>query len=232
MSSIRILIAVIFIGLFSLCAGCTETPLEKPSITPVGTPIPAVTGTPVMVEHQGSSNMSLQTDLDTGVYLVRTENNGTGPFLVEIENDQYYQQIIRSDGDVRATQAIGIPVAGAYLMNVTSDGTWYITIARPETNDPAAPPLTLDGSGYSASGYITLLAGNTSFAMENNGSGPFAVFLYNETGDFVFDPTGTYVQPLHFHIGPYNETVAVAIPDDGRYVLSIMSDGAWQVAVA
>jgi hypothetical protein len=185
-----------------------------------------------MVGHQGSGNISLQTDLDTGVYLVRTENNGTGPFLVEIENEQYYQQIIRSKGDIRATQAIGIPAAGEYLMNVTSDGTWYITIARPETNNPAAPPLTLDGSGYSASGYITLPAGNTSFTMENDGTGPFAVFLYNETGDFVFDPTGTYVQPLHYHMGPYNGTVTVAIPEDGRYVLSIMSEGAWRVAVA
>jgi hypothetical protein len=232
MKKSHFLITAIVIGLFALCAGCTETPLEHPSITPVGTPIPVVTGTPVMVGHQGSGNISLQTDLDTGVYLVRTENNGTGPFLVEIENEQYYQQIIRSKGDIRATQAIGIPAAGEYLMNVTSDGTWYITIARPETNDPAAPPLTLDGSGYSASGYITLPAGNTSFTMENDGTGPFAVFLYNETGDFVFDPTGTYVQPLHYHMGPYNGTVTVAIPEDGRYVLSIMSEGAWRVAVA
>ncbi|HUU76006.1 MAG TPA: hypothetical protein VMW63_07950 [Methanoregulaceae archaeon] len=226
-----ILISVIVIGLFALCAGCTETPLEKPSITPVGTPIPVETGTPVMMGHQGSNNMSLQTDLDTGVYLVRMENNGTALFLVEIENEQYYQQIIRSDGNVRATQAIGIPVAGAYLMNVTSDGPWDITIARPETNDPVAPPLTLDGSGYSASGNITLPAGNTSFTMENFGTGPFAVFLYNETGGLVFDPTGTYVQPLHYHIGSYKGTVIVAIPDDGRYVLSIISDGAWRIKI-
>jgi hypothetical protein len=231
MNRSRILITIIFIGLVALCAGCTETPLEHPSITPVGTPVPVVTGIPVMVGYQGSGTMSLQTDLDAGVCLVRTENNGTGPFIVEIANEQYYQQIIRSKGDVRATQAIGIPVAGAYLMNVTSGGTWDITIARPETNDPAAPPLTLDGSGYSASGYITLPAGNTLFAMENDGTGPFAVFLYNETGDFVFDSTGTYIQPLHYHIGPYNGTVTVAIPGNGRYVLSIMSDGSWRVAV-
>ena len=232
MNKSHILITSIGIVMFSLCAGCTEPPLEHPSITPVGTPIPVVTGTPVMVGYQGSSTMSLQTDLDDGVYLVRMENNGTGPFLVGIENKQYYQQVIRSDGDVQATQAIGIPVAGAYLMNVTSDGTWYITIARPETNSPETPPLTLNGTGYSASGYITLPAGTTSFAMENHGSGPFAVYLYNETGGFVFDPTGTYVQPLHYHMGQYNGTVTVAIPEDGRYVLSIISDGAWRVAVA
>jgi hypothetical protein len=232
MKKSHIAITIFFIGLFALCAGCIQTPLEHPSITPVRTLIPVVTGTPVMVGFEGSSTMSLQTDLDAGVYLVRMENNGTGPFIVEIANEQYSQQVIRSEGDVQATQAIGIPVAGAYLMNVTSDGTWYITIARPETNNPAAPPLTLNGTGYSASGYITLPAGTTSFAMENDGSGPFAVFLYNETGGFVFDPTGTYVQPLHYHMGQYNGMVTVAIPDDGRYVLSIMSDGTWRVAVA
>lgn len=225
------LVTIIGIGLLSLCAGCTEPPLEHPSITPVGTPIPVETGTPVMVGFQGSSTMSLQTVLDAGVHLVRMENNGTGPFLVGIANEQYYQQVIRSEGDVNATQAIGIPVAGPYLMNVTSEGTWYITIARPEEHDPVTPPMTLDGTGYSASGYILLPAGNTRFTIENDGTGPFAVFLYNETGGFVFDPTGTYVQPLHYHTGPYSGTVTVAIPEDGRYVLSIISDGAWQVAV-
>ena len=232
MSSTHILIAILLAGLLALCSGCTGPPLEHPSITPVGTPIPVVTGTPVMVGYQGNSTLSLQTNLDAGVYLVWMENNGTGPFLVEIENDQFYQQIIRSEGEITATQATGIPVTGAYLMNVTSDGTWYITIARPETNDPAAPPLSLSGTGYGASGYITLPSGNVSFTMENDGTGPFAVFLYNETGGFVFDPTGTYVQPLHFHIGPYSGTVTVIIPKEGRYVASIMSDGAWRIAVA
>jgi hypothetical protein len=232
MNRSHILIPVIVIGLLAISAGCTETPLEKPSITPVGTPIPIENTTPVAWGYQGSGNMSLQTDLGEGVFLVGTENNGTGLFLAEIENEQYYQQVIRSVGDVRATQAIGIPVAGAYLVNVTSDGTWDITIARPEENDPPAPPLIIDGIGYGASGYITLSAGNTSFTMENDGTGPFAVFLYNETGDFVFDPTGTYVQPLHYHRGAYNGTVTVAIPNDGSYVISIMSDGAWQVTVA
>jgi hypothetical protein len=226
------LITIIGIGLLSIFAGCTEPSLEHPSITPVGTPIPVVTGTPVMVGFQGSSTMSLQTDLNEGVYLVRMENIGKGSFLVEIENDQYYQEVIRSEGDINATQAIGIPVAGSYLMNVTSDGNWYITIARPEENDPPAPPLTFSGTGYRASGNITLESGKTTFSMENNGTGPFAVFLYNETGGFVFDPTGTYVQPLHSHIGEYNGTVTVAIPEDGRYVLSIMSDGPWRIAVA
>ncbi|NYT17660.1 MAG: hypothetical protein GKC06_06625 [Methanomicrobiales archaeon] len=228
----HILITSVVIVMVSLFAGCTEPPLEHPSITPVGTPIPVENGTPVMVGFQGSSTMSLQTDLDAGVYLVRMENNGTAPFLVVIANDQYFQQVIRSEGDVNATQAIGIPVAGSYLMIVTSDGDWYITIARPETNDPAAPPLTLNGTGYSASGYITLPAGNTPFTLENDGAGPFSVFLYNETGGLILDPTGTWVQPLHYHMGPYNGTVTVAIPEDGRYVLSIMSDGAWRIAVA
>ncbi|NYT08116.1 MAG: hypothetical protein GKC05_07685 [Methanomicrobiales archaeon] len=232
MSTSHILVAVLFAGLFALFAGCTTAPLEHPSITPVGTPIPVENTTPVAWGFQGGGTMSLQTDLGSGVFLVRMENIGTGSFQVEIKNDQYYQQIIRSRGVVNATQAIGIPVAGPYLMNVTSDGTWYITIARPDENDPPIPPLTLSGTGYGASGNITLESGNTSFSMENNGTGPFAVFLYNETGGFVFDPTGTFIQPLHYHIGDYNGTVTVDIPDDGRYVASIISDGAWQVAVA
>jgi hypothetical protein len=167
-----------------------------------------------------------------GLYLVRCEQNGTGLFLVEISNDEFYQQVIRSEGDVRATQAAGIPGAGLYWLNVTSSGTWDVDLARPETNVPSTPPLTLYGTGPSASGYLNLTATTTSFSLKNDGTGPFAVWLYNESGGFVFDPTGTYVQPLPNHIGAYNGTIDVALPEAGHYVVNVMSGGAWEVGIS
>jgi hypothetical protein len=176
--------------------------------------------------------MSLQVPFQAGLYLVQVEQNGTGLFLVEISNDDFYQQVIRSSGNLHAIQAAGIPVGGLYWLNVTSSGTWDVTLARPDANVPPVPPLTLNGTGPDMSGYVNLAANATSFSLRNNGTGPFAVWLYNESGGFVFDPTGTYVQPLPNHFGPYNGTIDVAIPESGRYVVNVMSDGAWDVGIA
>jgi hypothetical protein len=162
---------------------------------------------------------------------VQGEQNGTGLFLVEISDDEFYQQVIRGSGEVHATQAAGIPVGGLYFLNVTSSGTWDVTLARPEANVPPAPPLILSGTGPGASGYVNLTANTTSFSLKNDGAGPFAVWLYNESGDFVFDPTGTFVQPLPDHFGAYDGTIDVAIPNAGRYVVNVMSDGAWEVEI-
>ncbi len=68
--------------------------------------------------------------------------------------------------------------------------------------------------------------------LKNVGAGPFAVWLYNESGGFVFDPTGTFVQPLPNQFGAYNGTIDVAIPEAGWYVVNVMSDGAWEVGIS
>jgi hypothetical protein len=176
--------------------------------------------------------MSLQVPFQPGLYLVQVEQNGTGLFLVEISNDDFYQQVIISSGNLHATQAAGIPVGGLYWLNVTSNGTWDVSLARPETNRPPAPPVHLTGTGPAVSGYVDLAAKTTSFSLKSDGAGPFAVWLYNESGDFVFDQTGTYVQPLPNHFGPYNGTIDVDIPEAGRYVVNVMSDGAWEVGIS
>jgi hypothetical protein len=226
----------LIIAILAICcitSGCLlsrnpgETTLET-----TGTAIPIQTGTPVANGHSGAGNMSLQMPLNYGVYLVQVQNNGTGLFSVELSNEDFYQLVIRSSGNVQATQAAGIPESGMFWLNVTSDGTWDITLGRPEANVPSSPPLDFSGAGDSASGFITLPAKTTSFAMKNNGTGIFAVWLYNETGGFVFDPTGTYVQPLPNHVGDYNGTVDVEIPRAGHYVINVMSDGPWSVEVS
>jgi hypothetical protein len=199
---------------------------------PTGTAIPVQTGTPVATGHMGSGNMSLQVPFQAGLYLVQGEQNGTGLFLVEVSGDEFYQEVIRGSGEVHATQAAGIPAGGLYFLNVTSNGTWDVTLTTPGANVPPAPPLTLTGTGPSASGYLDLADRTTSFSLKNDGAGPFAVWLYNESGGLVLDPTGTFVQPLPNHFGAYNGTVDVVLPEAGRYVVNVMSDGAWEVGIS
>lgn len=225
-------IIALLLAISCLAGGCLEnTNTGEPTPLPTGTPIPVQTGTPVATGHVGSGNMSLQVPFQPGLYLVQGGQNGTGLFLVEISGDEFYQQVIRGSGEIRATQAAGIPEGGLYWLNVTSNGTWDVTLARPETNIPSAPPVNLNGTGPAVSGYLNLAAKTLSFSLKNEGAGPFAVWLYNESGGFVFDPTGTFVQPLPNHSGAYNGTIDVVIPEDGLYVVNVMSDGAWEVGI-
>ena len=226
-------LVVLLLAVCCLTGGCLvsrTTGQTTPDMT--GTAVPVQTATPVATGHAGSGNLSLQVPFQAGLYLVQGEQDGSGLFLVEISGDEFYQQVIRGSGNVRATQAAGIPGNGIYWLNVTSNGTWDVTLMRPEANVPSAPPLTLSGTGQGASGYLDLAGKTTSFSLKNDGAGPFAVWLYNESGGFVFDPTGTFVQPLPDHIGSYNSTVDVVLPEAGRYVVNVMSDGAWEVGVS
>jgi len=226
------LLVALLLAISCLAGGClVNRNTGETTPLPTGTVVPVQTGTPVATGHVGSGNMSLQVPFQPGLYLVQGEQNGTGLFLVEISGSEFYQQVIRGSGEMRATQAAGIPAGGLYWLNVTSNGTWDVTLARPETNLPPAPPVLLNGTGPAVSGYVTLAAKNTSFSLKNNGRGPFAVWLYNESGGFVFDPTGTFVQPLPNHFGAYDGTIDVAIPEAGRYVVNVVSDGAWEVGI-
>ena len=233
MNRIYPFLVALLIALSCMAGGCLlNRNTGETTPFPTGTAIPVQTGTPVATGHVGSGNMSLQVPFQAGLYLVQVEQNGTGLFLVEISNDDFYRQVIRGSGQVRATQAAGIPVGGLYWLNVTSNGIWDVILARPEANRPPAPPVHLNGTGPAVSGYINLAAKATSFSLKNDGGGPFAVWLYNESGGFVFDPTGTLVQPLPNHFGAYNGTIDVAIPEAGWYVVNVVSDGAWEVGIS
>jgi hypothetical protein len=233
MKRINFLFLVVILTACCLSGGCLiNRNAGETTMVPTGTAVPVQTGTPVATGHAGSGNMSLQVPLNAGVYAIRMENNGTGPFAVELSNNDFYQQIIVGSGDIQATQLAGIPEPGMFWLNVTSNGTWDVTVERPGTNIPSLPPLNLSGNGDSVSGFFTLPEKTISFAMKNDGSGAFAVWLYNETGGFVFDPTGTYVQPLPNHIGAYHNAVDVAIPESGRYVINVMSDGSWSIGIS
>jgi hypothetical protein len=223
----------LLLALSCLSGGClVNRNTGETTPAPTGTAIPVQTGTPVATGHVGSGNMSLQLPFQAGLYLVQVEQNGTGLFLVEISGDKFYQQVIRGSGEIRATQAVGIPAEGLYWLNVTSNGTWDVTLMRPETNIPPTPPVILKGTGPAASGYVNLAADTISFSLKNEGTGPFAVWLYNESGVFVFDPTGTFVQPLPNHLGAYNGTIDVVIPEAGWYVVNVRSDGVWEVGIS
>jgi hypothetical protein len=107
------LLIALLLAISCLAGGClVNRNTGETTPLPTGTVVPVQTGTPVATGHVGSGNMSLQVPFQPGLYLVQVEQNGTGQFLVEISNDDFYQQVIRGYDKVHATQAAGIPVGG------------------------------------------------------------------------------------------------------------------------
>jgi len=229
-----------------LClAGCLEDSATPPT-TPVPTTTPSPTEAPpvpttvtasptapfpesiqVPQSNSGSGNTTLTLALDQGTYLVSARHDQQSPFTVDVWSRDIYQTAICHEASTvySGTQAMGIPGKGWYTLQITTEGPWTVTIREPQTQGTVVLPYTFTGTGDRVSGTFDLSAGNYSFTMTNDGMGSFAVWLYSMDGNLVMDPTGTYVEPLHWHTGPYSGTEYAEIEEDGNYLLNVISSG-------
>ncbi|MGC9434947.1 MAG: hypothetical protein ACP5C4_02495 [Methanomicrobiales archaeon] len=214
----------------------TPAPTSSPTptmATPAPTTVtPAPTSTlpqsiPASQSDSGSGDTTLTLPLDEGTYLVAARHDRQSPFTVQVWSREMYQDVIIHRGSTvySGTQAMGIPEKGWYTMQITTGGPWTVTVKEPRTQGTVVLPYTFTGTGDWVSGTFDLAAGNYSFTMTNDGSGPFAVWLYSMDGEPVMDPTGTYVEPLHWHEGPYSGTETAVIEEDGTYLLNVKSSG-------
>lgn len=214
----------------------TPVPTTTPSPT-VATPVPTTatasptapfpTSIPVSQSDSGSGNATLTLALDRGAKLIAARHDQQSPFTVEVWSQEIYQSVISHEASTvySGTQTLGIPGKGWYTMQITTEGPWTVTVSEPHTQGTVVLPYTFTGTGDWVSGTFDLPAANYSFKMTNDGMGPFAVWLYSMDGDLVMDSTGTYVEPLHWHKGPYSGTEYTEIEEGGTYLLNVMSDG-------
>lgn len=228
---------------FLLCTalitcGCMGTAPAAPDTAATATPIPTPTETaaPAPASNNevttlgGAGNATRVVALDGGLYVFAMQHDGTGPFSVEIESEEVYGTLARATGAYDGEQAFGLPGLGEYECTVVADGNWTIAVDRPQAIN-GIPPQTFTGTGDGATPLFQIPAGNASFAMTIESPADSAVWLYNSTGWLVFDPSGTYVEPLHWHRGPYNGTATVRIADADNYLLNVMAEGPWTIRV-
>ncbi len=227
----------IFICIAIFACGCTGTApaAEDPTATP--TPTAVETATPaqeapenVVTTLGGIGNGTRTVTLDAGLYVFAMQHDGTGPFSVDIESEEVFGTLAHSTGKYDGQQAFGLQDLGEYEFAVTADGNWTIAVERPQVID-GVPPQTFTGIGDGATPLFQIPAGNATFVMTIENSTECAVWLYNSTGSLVFDPTDTYVQPLHWHEGAYNGTAVTQITEAGNYLLNVMAEGPWTITV-
>lgn len=92
--------------------------------------------------------------------------------------------------------------------------------------EPVAAPddiIHLKGKSDQATDFFNLKSGIAIVEATDAGDSNFVIYLYDETGNSK--------EMLVNEIGPYKGKSLVVIPEDGKYMLNVESDGSWKADI-
>lgn len=96
--------------------------------------------------------------------------------------------------------------------------------AAPATPAPAKDEaIHLKGKKDQATEFFHLNSGIAILEATDNGDSNFVIYLYDETGD--------YKKLIVNEIGPYKGKSLVVLPEEGKFMLKVESDGSWKVDI-
>ena len=233
------LIAIVAIVAAVIFAGCVEeetpvstpsptaTPLPKTTPTPevlTATPTPEPTPEPIALSGTGQEATS-KFSLEKGLTIFRMTHDGDRNFVVWLLDDDGNQidLLVNKIGEFDGSQAVGIKTLGNYILDISADGSWTITIEQPRPSYAPPVPKTLKGTGQQASEMFYLDKGLARFEMTHDGDRNFIVWL--------LDDDGNQIDLLVNKIGEFDGSKAVSIRKGGNYLLSISADGNWEISI-
>lgn len=168
---------------------------------------------------------SVTDTFETGAALtaVTFEHEGESNFALELDGDQE-ELLVNTSGVIDGATAV--PQAGGeYLIDVTADGEWSVTLGQPIA--PAAeirtPPVSASGNGPDLVGPVEITY-DVTVTGEHEGESNFAVLGYDEYesqspgGQLIFNDTGEFE----------GETRADQI---GIVWFDVEADGAWRLSI-
>nr|QNO52629.1 hypothetical protein MBLPMMNE_00036 [Methanosarcinales archaeon ANME-1 ERB6] len=235
------LIAIVATVAAVIFAGCVEeeTPVPTPSPTatplpkttptseaPTATPTPELTPTPEPIGLSGTGQEATSKfSLEKGLSIFRMTHDGDSNFAVWLLDDEgdKVDLLVNEIGEFDGSKAVGIKNQGDYILDISADGGWTITIEQPRPTSAPSVPKTLKGKGQQASEVFYLDKGLARFEMTHSGDSNFAVWLLDDEGDKV--------DLLVNEIGEFDGSKAVSISKGGIYLLSISADGNWEISI-
>jgi hypothetical protein len=163
--------------------------------------------------------------LEQGLAVVRGSQTGRSNFIVEVVDDmgRYVGLGANVIGSVQSTRVVRAGEKGEYLMNVTADGSWTITVDQPKPISPRSLPVTFSGSGDAVTEFVQLPPGLvTARAPQTSGRSNFIVQAVS--------PDGRFVGLLANEIGV--ATSSKALSGNGQVILlAVNGDGAWTISL-
>lgn len=146
--------------------------------------------------------------------------------LLDSEGKQV--KLVANDIGASESSAVGnIPKSGDYLFDVSSTGSWTITVEQPRLTTAQSIPVTLSGSGDQVSEPFYLKKGLIKFASKNVDNSQYSSnFIV-----YLIDSNGNAQGLVANDIGTADSSKATSVSKDGIYMLDVMSGGEWQITV-
>lgn len=195
----------------------TAKPLSSPSPRPAIGPITL----------SGSGQSAPHFTVSSGLSVLTATYAGSGNFAVELldSNGQAKDVPINVIGSYSGSVGENLD-AGSYILKVTADAIWSITITQPRGVVGVSLPKTYSGHGQQFVGPFS--AGDAVGIQAQNTAGP-------DGGNFVVQvlDKGGAIQDIPINeIGSYKGSTVSNNLSDGPFYLNIDSDGTWTVTVS
>lgn len=215
----------------------TPTPTATSTPTPTTTPTPEPTPEPIHLTGSGDT-VSDKFTLGEGIAIFDMEHSGSSNYIIWLMNADTGERtslLVNEIGSFDGRKIVGVTGSamqaspGNYVLDISADGTWDITITQPKPTTGSDLPQTYTGDGYDVVGPFNLEKGLAKFEMSHDGNANFIVQLY--------DTEGNQVELLANEIGSYTGTKAVGVTGElfdaspGPHYLNIQADGDWEITV-
>lgn len=201
----------------------TATPATpEPTVRPAAQP---ARSQPAPFELTGSGQQATNAfQLAGGVTVFKMTHQGASNFAIWLKDGssgENVELLVNTIGSFNGSKLVGVP-SGSYLLDVSADGSWRVTVEQPRPSGAEGAPQTFTGSSQSAAGPIELKSGLARFALKHSGDGNFALWLIDDSGDNV--------ALLANDIGPFDGSKAEQVLD-GIYWFDVTANGNWSIEV-
>ena len=120
------------------------------------------------------------------------------------------------------TTAIPIGVAeNRYALDISSEGSWSITIEQPKIS--GGPLDSFTGTGTTPSPLFSMLQGSRTISYSHDGASDFFIWLVDSRGAVV----GTIANESGVSTG----STTITVPTSGDYMFGVLADGNWRISV-
>lgn len=155
--------------------------------------------------------------IEGGLTVLEATHSGESNFQVTFAGGQYDTYFVNAIGDYDGSTA-ELVEEGEYIMDVTADGSWEITVRQPRSGDGAPLPVSYTGNGPDVVGPVRF-DGTGVASGSHDGDSNFQVTVLPMTGSFgevVFNEIGSFD----------GETTYSA---SGIGWIEVVADGNWSV---
>lgn len=193
------------------------------SISRTTEPPKAIEPKPINLSAKGQQASSKFT-LTEGLSVFTMTHKGSSNFAITLldQNGQHVELLVNVVGSFDGSKAVGIANAGTYLLDVSADGPWSVSIKQPRLS--TAPDTTsFSGTSQQATQLFWLDSGLKTFKMQHAGDSNFAPVLLDENGN--------QVELLANEIGKFDGSKAVGVSNSGLYIIDVTANRNWSIVI-